>query len=66
LVEGAFSEFKACWQFHALTGEACKISLEMEFEFDSGVMNIVLEKLFNSSANNLVDAVVKRAQSIYG
>jgi ribosome-associated toxin RatA of RatAB toxin-antitoxin module len=66
LVEGAFSDFKACWQFKILTGEACKISLEMEFEFDSGVMNFVLEKLFNSSANNLVDAVVKRAQSIYG
>lgn len=66
LVEGAFSKFKACWQFKALNGEACKISLEMEFEFDSGIMNFVMEKLFNSSANNLVDAVVKRAQLIYG
>ena len=65
LVEGMFSHFKACWIFKALTEEACKISLQMEFEFDSGVVNFALEKLFNSSANNLVDAVVKRAQFIY-
>ena len=66
LVEGMFSQFKACWKFNALTEEACKVSLQMEFEFDSGVLNFALEILFNSSANNLVDAVVKRAQFIYG
>lgn len=66
LVEGMFSHFEACWIFKDLTEEACKISLQMEFEFDSGVVNFALEKLFNSSANNLVDAVVKRAQFIYG
>ena len=66
LVEGAFSQFKACWEFTALTKEACKISLQMEFEFDSGIMEFALQKLFSSSANNLVDAVVKRAKVIYG
>ena len=66
LVEGVFSQFKACWKFKVLTAQACKVSLQMEFEFDSGVVNFALEKLFNSSANNLVDAVVKRARFIYG
>jgi ribosome-associated toxin RatA of RatAB toxin-antitoxin module len=66
LVEGMFSQFKACWKFEILTEQACKVSLQMEFEFDSGVMNFALEILFNSSSNNLVDAVVKRAQFIYG
>lgn len=66
LVEGTFKHFSACWQFKPLSDQACKISLQMEFSFSRGMVNFALEKLFNSSANNLVDAVVKRAELIYG
>ncbi|MCB1672637.1 MAG: type II toxin-antitoxin system RatA family toxin [Gammaproteobacteria bacterium] len=65
LVEGAFRHFSATWHFNALTEDACKVSLEMEFEFASGLMNFAMEKLFSSSANSLVDAVVQRAHSVY-
>jgi len=66
LVEGAFSAFRATWHFNPLTESACKVSLEMEFEFTSGLMNFAMEKLFSSSANNLVDALVQRARLVYG
>jgi len=66
LVEGAFSSFSATWRFNSLTHEACKISLEMEFEFAHGLMDFAMEKLFSSSANGLVDSLVKRAQLVYG
>jgi ribosome-associated toxin RatA of RatAB toxin-antitoxin module len=65
LVEGAFSAFSATWRFSPLTEEACKVSLEMEFEFTSGLMDFAMEKLFSSSANNLVDALVQRAHQVY-
>jgi ribosome-associated toxin RatA of RatAB toxin-antitoxin module len=66
LVEGSFSNFVASWQFKALTDHACKISFNMEFEFESGLVEFAAEKLFTSSANNLVDAVVARANQVYG
>lgn len=66
LVEGGFKNFAATWAFDALTENACKVSLSMEFEFKSGLMGFAAEKLFSSSANNLVDAIVQRAHEVYG
>jgi len=66
LVEGAFKNFSATWRFTPLTESACKVSLEMDFEFAGGLMDLAMEKLFSSSANNLVDALVQRAQRVYG
>lgn len=66
LVEGNFKNFAATWHFAALTENACKVSLTMDFEFRSGLMDFAAEKLFSSSANNLVDAIVQRAHEVYG
>ena len=66
LVEGNFKNFNSQWKFNALSENACKVSLEMEFEFKSGLMDFAAEKLFSSSANNLVDAIVQRAKQVYG
>ncbi|GJM14333.1 MAG: ubiquinone-binding protein [Pseudohongiella sp.] len=66
LVEGNFKNFASTWTFDALTENACKVSLTMEFEFKSGLMDFAAEKLFSSSANNLVDAIVQRAHEVYG
>ena len=65
LLEGAFTTFSATWRFNPLTETACKVSLEMEFEFAGGLVDIVMERLFSSSANNLVDALVQRANLVY-
>ncbi|MCI5105509.1 MAG: type II toxin-antitoxin system RatA family toxin [Pseudomonadales bacterium] len=66
LEEGNFSSFDARWDFKELGDNACKVSLVMEFEFDSSLMNFALEKLFASVANNLVDAIVNRSHQVYG
>ncbi|MFM1896749.1 MAG: hypothetical protein RLZZ385_1823 [Pseudomonadota bacterium] len=66
LVEGAFRAFDATWRFQPLAEQASKVTLEMEFEFSSGLLDFAMERLFSSSANNLVDALVRRAQQVYG
>lgn len=66
LVEGPFRQFGASWHFKALGPNACKVSLQMEFEFAGGLMGYALEKLFNHSANNLVESLVVRANQVYG
>lgn len=65
LVEGNFSNFHARWEFLELAESASKVSLHMEFEFKSGLLDMALGKLFSSSANNLVDALVDRAKLVY-
>ena len=66
LVDGPFKHFDAFWSFDALTEEACKASLDMTFEFKSGLLDLALKNLFNSSCKNLVNAVCKRAEKLYG
>lgn len=66
LVDGPFKHFEACWRFDALTDEACKASLDMSFEFKSGLLDLALKNLFDSSCKNLVNAVCKRADKLYG
>lgn len=66
LVEGPFRKFSATWRFKALSEEACKVSLAMEFEWAGGLLGVAMEKLFQHSANTLVDELVNRAHQLYG
>jgi len=66
LKEGPFKHFDATWSFDALSDDACKISLKMEFEFSSGLVNVALRQLFDSTSKNLVNAICQRAEVLYG
>lgn len=66
LVEGPFSRFDATWTFQQLGDSACKVSLKMEFEFAAGIVDAVLKHLFDATSRNLVNAVCKRADALYG
>ncbi|MDO8908740.1 MAG: type II toxin-antitoxin system RatA family toxin [Pseudohongiella sp.] len=66
LLEGPFRSFGATWHFKALTPHACKVSLQMKFDWSGGLLGAAMEKLFQHSANSLVDELVNRAHKIYG
>ncbi len=66
LVKGPFSQLKGCWGFEALSDEACKISLFVEFEFSSKIVAVAVGPLFSQITASMVDAFVKRAQEVYG
>ena len=65
LVEGPFNNFGATWRFLALTPDACKVSLHMNFDWSGGLLGSAMEKLFQYSANTLVDELVNRAHELY-
>lgn len=65
MVEGKFSSFSARWVFLPLSDTASKVSLHMTFEFRAGLVDMALEKLFSSTANDLVASIVERAKHIY-
>jgi ribosome-associated toxin RatA of RatAB toxin-antitoxin module len=65
LAEGPFEQFGGAWRFHALADDACKVSLDLEFSVRSGLLGVAAARLFDRVANNLVDAIVRRAGEVY-
>jgi ribosome-associated toxin RatA of RatAB toxin-antitoxin module len=65
LQDGPFSSFKGLWQFKALSDSASKLSLDLEFEFKRRGLGSVAAGMFSGVANNLVDALCRRADEVY-
>lgn len=66
LVEGPFETFNGAWSFQPLDEHACKISLNLQFELSGRLLNFAARKMFDSVANQMVDALVKRAHKLHG
>jgi ribosome-associated toxin RatA of RatAB toxin-antitoxin module len=66
LVKGPFKRLKGRWLFTPMGEDACKVSLEMEFEFANRLLGMAFGKLFQQIAGQLVDAFTKRANELYG
>lgn len=66
LEEGPFTQLQGVWEFKALGDKACKISLDMTFDYAGPLVRATLGPLFNQAANTLVDAFCQRAKQLYG
>lgn len=66
LVNGPFKNLDGVWLFEPLGETACKVSLNLEFEFSSKIISLSLGPVFSKIANSLVDAFIKRADTVYG
>jgi ribosome-associated toxin RatA of RatAB toxin-antitoxin module len=66
LVEGPFRHLEGFWRFDALGERACKVSLDMDFEFSSKLVGMAIGPVFNQIVNSLVDAFCARAVDVYG
>ena len=66
LEDGPFKTFRGDWVFTALTEKACKVELDMEFDFSSRSLSFAASNLFAGVANNLVVSLCLRADKVYG
>ena len=66
LVDGPFKMLKGRWHFQELDAKACKVELELEFEFSSKLVELAFGKIFNDVAKNMVSAFTQRAKQVYG
>lgn len=66
LEEGPFSQLHGIWVFKPLGEKACKISLDLSFEYAGNIVRATLGPLFNQAANTLVDAFCQRAKELHG
>ena len=66
LVNGPFKHLHGFWRFEPLSEDACKVSLDLEYEFSNRLISMVVGPVFSQIANTLVDSFCQRAEVIYG
>lgn len=66
LIEGPFRRLEGFWRFDILGEQACKVSLDLDFEFSNRLVGMAMGPIFTQIANSLVDAFCKRARDVYG
>ncbi len=66
LVDGPFRHLDGGWRFRDIAGEGCEVSLELEFEFDSRIVDVMFGRFFEDIMKALVDAFTRRAAAVYG
>jgi ribosome-associated toxin RatA of RatAB toxin-antitoxin module len=66
LVDGPFRRLAGHWHFLELPEQACKVSLELQYQFAAGLLGRLIAPVFESIAGSLIDAFAHRAESLYG
>jgi ribosome-associated toxin RatA of RatAB toxin-antitoxin module len=66
LVDGPFKCLDGTWTFKELRADACKIDLDLHYEFSSALLAKLVGPVFGIIANSMVDSFCKRAETVYG
>lgn len=66
LEQGPFRSLQGGWTFTPLDEQACRVELELEFEFSSKLLHFAFAKVFNEVTSRMVDAFARRAKQVYG
>jgi ribosome-associated toxin RatA of RatAB toxin-antitoxin module len=66
LVDGPFKFLQGEWRFEELDDRACKVSLDLKFEFSNRLLAFAIGPVFSNIANGLVDSFQRRAEEMYG
>ncbi|WP_038910357.1 type II toxin-antitoxin system RatA family toxin [Dickeya dadantii] len=65
LVDGPFRQLTGDWRFIPLSDDACKVELNLDFEFKNVLIEMAFGKIFKELANNMVQAFTLRAKEVY-
>jgi ribosome-associated toxin RatA of RatAB toxin-antitoxin module len=65
LVGGPFRHMSGGWVFQQLGDAGSKVTLDLEFEFESRATDVIFGRFFEHTCNSLVDSFTKRAAQIY-
>jgi len=64
LVDGPFKHLSGTWRFEPLGDTACKVLLDIDFEFSSPVMAKLISPAFKKVCDTIVSAFIKRANQL--
>ena len=65
LVGGPFRHLQGGWSFEQLGDLGCKVTLALDFEFESRATDAIFGRFFENTCNRLVDSFTQRAAQIY-
>ena len=65
LVDGPFRDLEGRWQFLPLDSNACKVVLQLDFEFSGTLSRMTFGPVFNQAASTMVEAFCRRANDLY-
>jgi len=66
LLGGPFRQLAGGWRFDQLGEDGCKVTLDLNFEFESRIIDIMFGAFFEDTCNSLVDAFTRRAVDVFG
>jgi ribosome-associated toxin RatA of RatAB toxin-antitoxin module len=66
LVSGPFRNLEGSWRFTPLSETACKIELNLRYEFASVLLDKLVGAVFDEIAHSLVDAFARQAELRFG
>lgn len=66
LVGGPFRHLQGGWTFSDLGEEGSKVALNLDFEFESMLVDMMFGAFFEETCNSMVDAFTRRAAVIFG
>ncbi|MGL1958694.1 MAG: type II toxin-antitoxin system RatA family toxin [Colwellia sp.] len=66
LVDGPFNTLQGAWNLTELSEDACKVNLDLEYEFSNKIFDIAFGRVFNHLTANMVQAFTQRAKQVYG
>lgn len=66
LIDGPFKALHGQWTFTPLGEAGCRADLTVRFEFRSRAVDLLMGPAFERLCNEIVDAFVQRAASVYG
>ena len=65
LVDGPFRRLSGDWQFQPLREDACKVHLNLHYDFAPGLLGRAIAPVFETIAGSLVDSFTRRAEALY-
>ena len=61
LIDGPFKMLEGRWQFIEIEEDACRIELELHYEFSNIILDKLISPVFNIIANTFIDNFVQKA-----
>jgi ribosome-associated toxin RatA of RatAB toxin-antitoxin module len=65
LVEGPFRRLAGHWQFRPLRVDACKVHLQLHYDFAPGLLGRAIAPVFDGIASSLIDSFTRRAEAMH-
>ncbi|KAA8997767.1 type II toxin-antitoxin system RatA family toxin [Affinibrenneria salicis] len=65
LVDGPFRRLNGGWHFTPLSADACKVELQLDFEFTNALIELAFGRVFKELAGSMVQAFTQRAKEVY-